>query len=189
MAKLIYSPTASLDLFIEDDHGDFGWAAPDGEVHAFLNERERAIGTYLYGRRMYETMHYWGTLPDGEDEPAVSREYAEIWRRAEKVVYSRSLHTPTTDRTRIERDFSPETVRLLKESSSADISVGGAALAATAIAAGLVDELCLLLMPTVVGGGKPALPSRLRLDLRLLDERRFAGGAVHLRYAVGGKPR
>lgn len=182
MGKLIYSAITSLDLYVEDEHGDFTWAAPDAGLHAFVNDAERPIGTYLYGRRMYETMRSWEL--SGEEAPAVSREYGEIWRAAEKVVFSRTLPAPTTARTRIEREFTPDAVRRLKESSPTDLSVGGAELAAVALAAGLVDEVQLFLMPVLVGGGKPALPRRLRCGLTLLNERRFAGGAVQLRYGV-----
>jgi len=184
MAKLIYSTIPSLDLYVEDEYGDFEWAAPDAEVHGFVNELERPIGTYLYGRRMYETMRFWEIPPSGDDEPGVSREYAEIWGKAEKIVYSRSLGSPTTARTRVEREFTPDGVRHLKESSEADLSIGGASLAAVALAAGLVDEIRLLIVPVIVGGGKQALPDGLRRRLTLLDESRFAGGTVHLRYAV-----
>ncbi len=184
MAKLIYSALTSLDGFIEDERGDFEWAAPDEEVHAFVNDLERPIGTYLYGRRMYETMVFWETAGTGSDEPAVMRDFAEIWRAAEKVVYSRTLPTPASARTRIERDFDPAAIRQLKESSDRDLTIGGAELAGRALAAGLVDECHLLLGPVVVGGGKRALPDGVRLDLELLDEHRFRGGVVHLHYAV-----
>ncbi len=184
MAKLIYSALTSLDGFIEDERGDFEWAAPDEEVHAFVNDLERPIGTYLYGRRMYETMAFWETAGTGSDEPAVMRDFAEIWRAAEKVVYSRTLPMPSSARTRIERDFDPAAIRRLKESSDRDLTVGGAELAGRALAAGLVDECHLLLGPVVVGGGKRALPDGLHLGLELLDEHRFRGGVVHLHYAV-----
>ena len=145
MAKLIYSALASLDGYVEDSQGKFDWAAPDEEVHAFVNDLERPIGTYLYGRRMYETMVGWDSRSTGVDQPAVSRDFAEIWQRAEKIVYSRTLHTPLSRRTRIEREFNASAVRLLKECSASDISVGGAELAGQAMAAGLVDELHLFL--------------------------------------------
>lgn len=183
MAKLIYSAITSLDLYVEDAHGDFGWSAPDAEVHAFVNELERPIGTYLYGRRMYQTMRSWQTAST-PDMPAVAREYADIWRAAEKIVYSRLLHEVTTPRTRIERDFAAADVLALKSAATADVTVGGAQLAGAALRAGLVDEIRLLVTPIVVGNGKPALPHGLALDLELVDECRFSGGTVHLRYAV-----
>jgi dihydrofolate reductase len=184
MAKLIYAAIASLDGYVEDSQGKFGWAAPDDEVHAFVNDLERPIGTYLYGRRMYETMVFWETVSTEADEPAVFWDYAEIWRAAEKIVYSRALQTVFSARTRIEREFDPDAVRRLKQSSWADITVGGAELAGHAIAAGLVDECHLFLCPIVVGGGKRALPDNVRAQLELLDERRFRNGVVHLHYSV-----
>jgi dihydrofolate reductase len=184
MPKLIYQAIASLDGYIEDEQGNFDWAAPDAEVHAFINDLERPIGTYLYGRRMYETMVFWETVSTGTDQPAVSRDFAEIWRAAEKVVYSRNLETVSSARTRIERDLDPDAVRRLKETSKADITIGGADLAGQALALGLVDECDLFLGPIVVGGGKHALPDGLRAQLELLGERRFRNGVVHLRYRV-----
>jgi dihydrofolate reductase len=181
MARLIYSAIASLDGYVEDEQGKFDWAAPDEEVHAFVNDLERAVGTHLYGRRMYETMVYWET--DG-DQAAVSRDFAEIWRAAEKVVYSRTLQTVSSERTRIEREFDAAAIRRLKESSRSDITIGGAELAGQAIAAGLVDECHLFLNPIVVGGGKRALPDQVHARLQLLDERRFRNGVVHLHYHV-----
>jgi dihydrofolate reductase len=180
MARLIYSAIASLDGYIEDADGRFEWAAPDEEVHAFVNDLERPIGTYLYGRRMYETMVYWETA-DGAGSP-VTRDYAAIWRAADKVVYSRTLQAPSTKRTRIERAFEPAAIRALKQAAEEDISVGGAALAAEAFAAGLVDECHLFLHPVIVGGGKRALPDNVRARCELLDERRFASGVVYLRH-------
>ena len=182
MARLIYSAIASLDGFVEDEHGSFDWAAPDEEVHQFANDLERGIGTYLYGRRMYETMVWWET--DGDDEP-VTREYAVLWRAAEKVVYSRTLQTVSSDRTRIERELDAAAITELKERASADISVGGAELGGQAIAAGLVDEVHLILVPVLVGGGKRALPAGVHAEVELLDERRFDSGFVHLHYAIG----
>jgi dihydrofolate reductase len=184
MAKLIYSAIASLDGYVEDEQGKFDWAAPDAEVHGFVNDLERPIGTYLYGRRMYETMVFWETVGTGGDQSAVTRDFAEIWRAADKVVYSRTLQTVSSARTRIERDFDPAAIRRLKESSAGDITVGGAELAGEAIAAGLVDECSLFLGPIVVGGGKRALPDDVRVQLELLAERRFRSGVVHLRYGV-----
>jgi dihydrofolate reductase len=182
MAKLIYSAIASLDQYVEDEHGKFDWAAPDEEVHAFVNELERPIGTYLYGRRMYETMVYWETA--GEGEPEVISEYAEIWRAADKIVYSRTLESTQTARTRLERELDPNAIRALKRSAESDISVGGAAFAGQALAAGLVDECHAFLAPAIVGGGKRALPDDLRLDLELTDQRRFDDGMAYLRYAI-----
>ncbi|HEX4790780.1 MAG TPA: dihydrofolate reductase family protein [Actinospica sp.] len=186
MAKLIYSAIASLDGYVEDEHGRFDWAAPDEEVHAFVNELERPIGTYLYGRRMYETMVYWETLDLGGESSAAARDWTRIWRAAEKIVYSRTLRTPSSTRTRIEQEFDSAEIRKLKESAAADISIGGAQLAAEALAAGLVDEVHLLLNPVLVGGGKRALPDAVGARLELLDERRFDGGVVYLSYAVRG---
>jgi dihydrofolate reductase len=183
MPKLIYQAIASLDGYVEDNEGNFDWAAPDGEVHAFVNDLERPIGTYLYGRRMYETMVFWETVSAGT-APAVIRDYTEIWRAAEKIVYSRELETVSSARTRIERDLDPDAVRRLKETAKADMTIGGAELAGQALALGLVDECHLFLGPIVVGGGKRALPDELRAELELLDERRFANGVIYLRYRV-----
>jgi dihydrofolate reductase len=184
MARLIYSAITSLDGYIEDDEGKFDWAAPDEEVHAFVNDLERPIGTYLYGRRMYETMVFWETLSTEADEPAVIRDYGGIWRAAEKIVYSRALQTVSSARTRIEREFDRDAVRRLKQSSGADIAVGGAELGGQAIAAGLVDECHLFLNAILVGGGKRALPDQVHARLQLLDERRFGNGVVHLHYRM-----
>jgi dihydrofolate reductase len=180
---LIYAMIASLDGYVEDESGRFDWAAPDEEVHAFVNELERPIGTYLYGRRMYETMVAWETM---DDEHPVMRDFAELWRAAEKIVYSRSLESASSARTRVERDFDAAAVRQVKESAQGDIGIGGPELAGQAIAAGLVDECHLIVVPVLVGGGKRALPAGVRADLELLDERRFAGGAVYLRYKLLG---
>ena len=181
MAKLIYSTLASLDGYIEDADGNFGWAAPDEEVHAFVNDLERPIGTYLYGRRMYEVMTFWETADDPEP---VMVDYAAIWKAADKVVYSRTLGAVSTSRTRLEREFDPEAVRRLKAEATRDLSIGGASLAACAFEAGLVDEYHLFASPVAVGGGKRALPEGRRLDFELLDERRFRGGTVFLRYSL-----
>jgi dihydrofolate reductase len=186
VAKLIYSAIASLDGYVEDAQGTFDWAAPDEEVHAFVNDLEREIGTYLYGRRMYETMVFWETASERRDQSAATRDYAEIWQSAEKVVYSRSLEAVSSARTQLEREFDHAAVRRLKEAATADVSVGGAELAGEAIAAGLVDECHLLLHPILVGGGKSALPDDVRVQLELLDERRLTGGVMYLRYAVTG---
>ena len=186
MAKLIYAAIASLDGYVEDEEGRFDWAMPDEEMHAFVNDLQRPMGTYLYGRRMYETMVFWETVSTEPDEPAVFLDYAGIWRAADKIVYSRTLQTPSSARTRIEREFEPDAVRQLKLSSTADIAVGGGELAGQAIGAGLVDECHLFLCPVVVGGGKRALPDTVRAQLELLDERRFRNGVVHLHYRVSG---
>jgi dihydrofolate reductase len=183
MARLIYSAITSLDGYIEDDEGKFDWAAPDEEVHAFVNDLERPIGTYLYGRRMYETMVFWESAA-GAGEPSVFRDYAQIWRAAEKVVYSRQLATLSSARTRIERELDLAAIRDLKQTSDADIAIGGSQLAGQAIAAGLVDECHLFLTPILVGGGKRALPDQVHVRLQLLDERRFGNGVVHLHYRM-----
>jgi len=184
MAKLIYAAIASLDGYVEDSDGRFDWSEPDEEVHAFVNELERPIGTYLYGRRMYETMVFWETVSADADEPAVFLDYAAVWQAADKVVYSRTLPAVSSANTRLERDFDPNGVRQLKQSSATDISVGGAELAGHAFRAGLIDECHLFLCPVVVGGGKPALPDGVRVHLELLDERRFGNGVVHVHYRV-----
>jgi dihydrofolate reductase len=183
VAKLIYSAIASLDGYIEDKQGKFDWAAPDDEVFAFVNDLERPIGTYLYGRRMYQTMVFWETVSTS-GEPEAFRDFTEIWRTAEKIVYSRTLQAPASERTRIERDFDPAAIRRLKQSSARDITVGGAELAGEAMAAGLVDECYLLLVPMLVGGGKRALPDDVRAQLELLAERRFRSGVVYVHYAL-----
>jgi dihydrofolate reductase len=184
VANLIYSAIASLDGFTADSNGNFDWAAPDEELLAFVNEQERPVGIYLYGRRMYEMMVYWETAAMGDDQPALVRDYAGIWRTADKVVYSSTLDAVASARTRLEQEFDPEAVRRLKEAAARDITVGGPGLAAYAFAAGLVDECHLFLNPIVVGGGLRALPARLHLELELLDERRFGSGVVYLRYRV-----
>jgi len=182
MARLIYSALTSLDGYVADEDGNFGWAKPSEEVHVFVNDLERPIGTHLYGRRMYEVMAYWETADTTGDQPPFFRDYAEIWKAAEKIVYSRTLAEVSSARTRIEREFDIDAIRQLKATADSDISVGGPDLAAQAIEAGLVDELHLFLAPVVVGGGKPSLPDKVRLELELLDERRFANGVVHLHY-------
>jgi dihydrofolate reductase len=179
MAKLIYTAIMSLDGYVADEDGNFDWAEPDEEVHAFVNDLERPIGTYLYGRRLYEVMVAWKTITD--EQPFI-RDYAEIWRAADKIVYSRSLETVTSERTRIERSFDADAVRQMKASADRDISIGGPTLAAQAIRAGLVDEIRLFLAPAVVGGGTRALPDDVRSKLELLDERRFDNGTVYLSY-------
>jgi len=180
MARLIYIAIGSLDGCVEDEQGTFDWANPDEEVHAFVNGLVRSAGTHLYGRRMYETMVWWET----GDHAGVYGEYAEIWRAAEKVVYSRTLQTVSSERTRVEREFDAEAIGRLKETSRSDIAIGGAELAGQAIAEGLVDECHLFLGPVLVGGGKRALPAGVHAELELLDERRFRGGVVYLRYRL-----
>jgi dihydrofolate reductase len=182
MAKLIYSAITSLDGYVADEEGNFDWAAPDEEVHSFVNELERPVGTYLYGRRMYEVMAYWETADAVVDLPPFEQDYAEIWQAADKIVYSKTLETVPSARTRIERDFDPGAVRQLKASAGRDITVGGPDLAGQALRAGLVDELQLFVSPVVVGGGTHFLPRDVQLKLELLDERRFGSGAVYLHY-------
>jgi dihydrofolate reductase len=182
MATLSYTAIASLDGFVEDANGKFDWAAPDEEVHAFVNDLVRPVGTHLYGRRMYETMVYWESPPDLASQPAVVHDFAEIWQAADKLVYSRTLQTVGSARTRMERDFDPHAVRELKATASRDLAIGGPELAGQAIKAGLVDDFHLFLVPVVVGGGKRFLPDGLRLSLERLDLRRFRNGSVYLRY-------
>lgn len=181
MAKLIYSAITSLDGYVADASGNFDWAAPDDEVHAFINDLERPVGTYLYGRRMYEVMVGWETMPLG-GEPPVMKDFAEIWKAADKVVFSTTLNAVSSARTRIERRFDVDAIRQMKTAARSDISVGGPHLAAQAINAGLVDELQLFIAPHVVGGGNPSLPGNVTIDLELVDERRFRNGVVQLHY-------
>jgi dihydrofolate reductase len=184
VANLIYSTISSLDGYVADEDGNFDWAAPDEDVHTFVNDLERKVGTYLYGRRMYEVMRYWETAHAVTDLPPVEQDYAQIWRAADKAVYSRTLETVSSARTRIERNFDPEAVRQMKAQAERDISVGGPDLAAQAFRAGLVDECHLFVTPVLVGGGKRSLPGNVRLELELLDERTFEGGVVHLHYSI-----
>jgi dihydrofolate reductase len=179
MARLVYSSIASLDGYVADEDGSFDWAAPGEEVHAFVNDLERPIGTYLYGRRMYETMAGWEALAGGSPQ---MRDFGQIWRAADKIVYSRTLEEVSTPRTRIERSFDPDAVRRLKVRAQRDISVGGPNLAAQAFGAGLVDECHVFVTPIVVGGGTRSLPAGVRVRLDLVDERRFRDGVVHLHY-------
>ena len=183
MAKLIYSALASLDGYTADADGNFDWAAPDEEVHAFVNDLERPIGTHLYGRRMYETMAVWETMPLS-GEPDVMRDYAAIWRAADKVVYSRTLESVVTPRTRLERELEPDAIRRMKTEAERDISIGGPELAGQAIEAGVVDELQLFLAPVFVGGSKHSLPTTMQQRLELRDLRRFGNGTVYLRYRI-----
>ena len=182
MARLIYAAITSLDGYVADEHGNFDWAAPDEEVHSFVNDLERPVGTYLYGRRMYEVMAYWESAPTGPDQPPYIEEYAGIWQTAHKIVYSKTLEAVSTTRTSLERDFDPEAVRQLKAGADSDIGIGGPELAAQAIKAQLVDEYHLFIAPVAVGAGTQALPDGIRLNLELLDERRFGNGTVYLRY-------
>jgi dihydrofolate reductase len=182
MAKLIYGGMTSLDGYINDEEGKFDWGEPDEQVHSFVNDLERPIGTYLYGRRLYEVMSYWQD-PDGlSEQPHHIRDYAEIWQAADKVVYSSSLESVTTPQTRLEREFDPAAVAELKDAAEADLGIGGPTLAVAALRAGLVDELYQFLYPIIVGGGTPWLPDGLRLDLELVDERRFSTGVVYVHY-------
>jgi dihydrofolate reductase len=182
LTKLIYSALMSLDGYVADKDGNFDWAAPDEEVHTFVNDLERTIGTHLYGRRMYEVMAFWETAHTLPDEPPQIKDYAEIWQAADKVVYSRSLEAVTTARTRLEREFDPQAVRAMKAKATRDISVGGPHLAAEAIKAGLVDEYHFFVTPIVVGGGNPALPDDVLVKLELVDDHRFGNGTMHLHY-------
>src|SRR6266516_3225948 len=184
MANLIYSAIASLDGYIADVDGKFDWAEPDDEVHAFINDLDRPIGTYLLGRRMYEVLVYWEDPPALDQQPSYVQEFAQIWQAAEKIVYSRTLETVSTARTRIERHFDPEAIRQLKAQSERNITVGGPDLAAQAIRAGLVDEYELFVVPVVVGAGQQFLPSNACIELELLDERRFRNGTVFLHYCT-----
>ena len=184
MAALIYSAITSLDGYVADENGNFDWAAPDDEVHQLVNDLERSVGTYLYGRRMYEVMKFWETAHTLPGQSHATLDYARIWQAAGKIVYSRTLDSVTTSRTRLEREFDPEAIRQMKAMAEHDLSVGGPGLAAEAIGAGLVDEYHLFLHPIVVGGGNHALPQGVRVNLELLDERRFRSGVVHLHYRV-----
>jgi dihydrofolate reductase len=183
VARLIYSTIASLDGYVADESGNFDWATPDEEVHAFVNELERPVGTYLYGRRMYETMIFWETVDTGS-EPQVMRDFAEIWRAAEKIVYSQTLDGVGSERTRLVREFDPHAVRELVTSASRDVAIGGAEIAARAFREDLVDECQVFLAPVVVGSGKRSLPDGVFARLELLEQRRFGGGFIYLRYGL-----
>jgi dihydrofolate reductase len=182
MAHLIYSAISSLDGYIEDREGKFDWSMPDEEVHRFINNLVRTTGTHLYGRRMYETMMVWETDPNLAAESALLRDFAEIWQAADKIVYSRTLETISTRKTQLEQTFDPEAIRQLKAAGEHDILIGGPELAAHAFRAGLIDECHLFLIPILLGGGKPALPDGVRMELELLAERRFSNGTVYLHY-------
>lgn len=185
MAKLIYSPMISLDGFVADEGGNFDWAEPDESVHTFINDLERPIGTYLYGRRLYEVMLAWENTEAFADQPPFIQDFAQIWQLADKIVYSKTLKTVSSKRTRIEREFDAEAVRQMKARGDRDLMVGGPNLASHAIRAGLVDEYHLFVAPIVVGGGNQWLPKGVRIKLELLDERRFGNGMVYLRYGKG----
>ncbi|HEX3723173.1 MAG TPA: dihydrofolate reductase family protein [Nitrolancea sp.] len=184
MAKLVYAAITSLDGYIEDQQGNFDWAMPDDEVHAFVNDLERPIGTYLYGRRMYQVMTGWETIETLPDQSPLMLDFAQLWQAADKIVYSRTLEAVSTARTRIERDFDAGAIQRLKASADRDLTIGGPELTAQALRAGLVDEIHLIISPVVVGGGKPALPGDIVFKLELLDERRFGNGVVHLHYRI-----
>ncbi len=186
MAKLIYAPITSLDLYVADESGNFDWAAPDEEVHTFVNDLTRTVGTMLLGRRMYDVLAAWESDEMLVDEEPAIRDFATIWRATDKVVYSRSLESASRARTRIERRFDPEAIRRLKATADRDVSVGGPDLAAEAFRGGLVDEIHMFLNPIIVGGGTAALPDGVKLRLELLDERRFGNGVAYLRYGVTG---
>ncbi|MEV7646615.1 dihydrofolate reductase family protein [Arthrobacter sp. NPDC089319] len=184
MAKLLYTAIMSLDGYIADQNGNFDWSMPDEEVHSFVNDLEDRVGTYLLGRRMYEVMVFWETVPTGGDVAPVEREFAESWLRKDKVVYSRTLDKASSARTRIEREFDPDLVRRMKNEAAEDLSISGPELASHAFSAGLVDECRFFVSPIVVGGGKRFLAEDMKVDLELLDERRFGNGVVYLRYRV-----
>jgi dihydrofolate reductase len=186
MAKLIYAAISSLDGYVADAQGNFDWSVPSDEVHRFVNNLQRGIGTYLYGRRMYEVMQYWETASTGNGEPSAGQEFAKIWQATDKIIYSRSLDEVSTARTRLNREFDQASIKQLKADATRDIAVSGPTLAGQALRQGLVDECQLFLSPIVVGGGTPALPDDVRLNLELLDERRFGNGVVYLRYRVTG---
>ena len=182
MARLSYVAITSLDGYVADEEGGFDWAVPDDESHTFLNDLVRPVGTYLYGRRMYETMAGWETMDTGPDQSAAVRDFAELWRAADKVVYSRTLDAVTTARTRLEREFDAASIGRLKATASVDLAIAGPELGAHAIRSELVDDWHLLLAPVLLGGGAPSLPDGVRVGLELVDERRFGSGFVHLHY-------
>ena len=182
MAHLIYTTNMSLDGYTEDRDGKFSQTDPSEEVFRFITNLIRADGTHLYGRRMYESMMVWETEPNLAAQSPLMRDFAQVWQAADKIVYSRTLEAASTRKTKIERNFDPKAIRRLKESVEQDIHIGGAELAAQAFRSGLIDECCLFITPIIVGGGKPALPDNVQLDLELLNERRFGNGAVFLRY-------
>jgi dihydrofolate reductase len=184
MARSIYSMIASLDGYITDEQGGFDWATPDEQVHTFVNERARDVGTYLCGRRLYETMVFWEDTEAFAGQPGYVQEFARLWRAADKIVYSRTREAAAAPRTKVEREFDPGAVRRLLAGAGRDVAVGGPELAAQAMREGLVDEVELYIAPVVVGGGKPAFPRGTRLDLELFEERRFDSGFLFVRYGV-----
>jgi len=184
MAKLIYTAITSVDGYIEDENGNFEWGIPNEQVHCFINNLERSIGLYLYGRRMYEVMDAWEKASTFSDQPPFIQEFAYIWQAADKIVFSKTMNAVSSARTRIERDFVPDAIREMKLQAAKEISVGGPELASHAFIAGLVDECHIFLAPIVVGGGKRFLPDTLHLKLELLDENCFNNGMVHLHYQV-----
>ncbi|MFC7331066.1 dihydrofolate reductase family protein [Marinactinospora rubrisoli] len=186
MARLVYSAICSLDGYVADEDGRFDWAVPGEEAHAFVNGLERSVGTYLFGRRMYETMRVWETMGTDPGDARTTRDFAAGWRTTDKVVYSRTLDRPATARTRIEREFAPEAVRRMVAAADRDVSVGGPTLAAHAFRAGLVQDCHVFLAPAVVGGGLRAFPDGVRLGLECVAERRFADGMVYVGYRVRG---
>ena len=182
MAKLIYSAITSLDGYVADEDGRFDWAEPDEEVHTFINDLERPIGTFLLGRRLYEVLVAWEPADAFADQPRFMQDFATIWRAADKIVYSTTLERVSSARTRLERSFDPDAIRAMKLASDRDLSIGGPGLAAHAIRAGLVDEWCLFVVPVTVGGGVRAFPQGFRVELELIEERRFGNGTLFLRY-------
>ena len=184
MAKLIYASNMSLDGCTEDAHGALDWAPPDDDVFPFITELMRSAGTYLYGRRMYETLAVWETDSTLAAQSDLTADYASAWQAADKVVYSSTLAAAPTANTRLERHFDPSAVLDLKAAASMDLLVGGPNLAAQALVAGLVDELALFVSPVILGGRNPALPTDTRADLELIDEHRFSSGVVYLRYRL-----
>jgi dihydrofolate reductase len=184
MANLIYTTNTSLDGYTEDMNGKFDWTDPSEDVFRFITNLIRADGTHLYGRRTYENMMVWETDPNLAGQSPLMRDFAQVWQAADKIVFSRTLEAVSTRKTQIERNFDPEAIQRLKESVEQDIHIGGAELAAQAFLSGLIDECHLFILPIIVGGGKPALPDNVRLELELLDERRFDNGAVYLRYRI-----
>jgi len=184
MARLVYAVLASLDGYVADETGNFDWAAPGEEVHRFINDLERSVGTYLFGRRMYEVMAVWQDFPDIEQEPDVIREFADIWQSADKIVYSETLTAVATPKTRLERVFDPESVRTMVANQERNVSIGGPTLAAHALRAGIVDDIHLFVVPVVVGGGTSCWPTGVRLTLDLVEQERFRDGTVYLHYSA-----
>jgi dihydrofolate reductase len=184
MAKLIFTGITSLDGYIADEKGDFDWSAPDEEVHRFVNDLERPVGIYLYGRRLYEVMAYWETADQVPEQPAVMLDYARLWQAADKVVYSTTLTSVASARTRIEPSFDPQAVGAMKQAADRDLSIGGPTLAAHAFRAGLIDEVQVFVSPVMVGAGTRFLPDRVRVTFDLLEQHRFGNGVVYLRYGI-----